>query len=270
MYRLSVIGVGNMAKAVIGGIVASEINVNSISLFDKIESQYDDLKNLPFDFSYKNSIGECVANADMILLSVKPQNFKEVLEEIATVDGYEKKLYISIAAGISSEDISDALGGACVIRVLPNLPIVIKRGVSLICKNPKVEKEKFDYVTSLFSAAGSVMVIDEADMNTYISATSSSPAIAFKFINALYKGGVSQGLPEKGLLDAICDAVIGSVMMLKETGEAPEILISRVASKGGTTQKALDKLDELGFDGDIEAAMVACTKRAYELGQENK
>jgi len=113
------------------------------------------------------------------------------------------------------------------------------------------------------------MIIDESDMNRLIGVTSSSPAYVFKFINAIYNGGLTQGLSSDGLIDAICDVVIGSAMLLKSSQASPDELVSKVASKGGTTEKAIQKLDELGFNEAILQAMIACTARADELG-ENK
>lgn len=270
MHRLAVIGVGNMAKAVIGGMVRSNIQISDILLFDRNTAQYDDLKVLPFDFTYSDSIKDAVTKADLVLLSVKPQNYNEVFSEITEVEKYSEKTYISIAAGIKAEEVSLALGGAGVIRVLPNIPMVIGQGVSLVCRNPLVDKDFFEYVSSLFASSGSVMVIDEFEMNRLISVTSSSPAYVFRFINAIYQGAVEQGLDASQLLDVICDVVIGSAMLLKGSSDTPLELCSKVASKGGTTEQALKMLDTLDFDGIISKAMKACTVRADELGAQGK
>ena len=265
-HTLAVIGVGNMATAIIAGISASEINVSKIILFDKNTSQYDRLKDCRIPTDFASSVSEAVSSADCVLLSVKPQNYSDVLAEIAQLQDCNDKLYISIGAGITSESVASSLMGATVIRVLPNVPMLIGEGVSVICKNDKASKNDFDFVCSIFGAAGSVLLINECEMNRIIGVTSSSPAYVFKFINAIYKGALSQGLEGKELLDAICDTVIGSAMMLKGSDESPEELISKVASKGGTTEQALKTLDACDFDATIEKAMKACTARADELG----
>jgi pyrroline-5-carboxylate reductase len=100
-----------------------------------------------------------------------------------------------------------------------------------------------------------------------IGVTSSSPAYVFRFIDAIYQGALQQGVPDRELLSAICDVVIGSALLLKGSEDTPEELISKVASKGGTTEKALEKLTEYQFDNAIFSAMLACTQRAEELGQ---
>lgn len=264
--RFAVIGVGNMAKSIIAGITSANVGVSSFYLFDKFPATCDCYKGKD-NFYIENDIASVVKNADCILLSVKPQNYSEILSEINQVDGFDKKLYISIGAGITSQSVSEALGGANVIRVLPNLPMTIGMGASVICKNDKVSKEDFSFVESVFASSGSTTLIDESDMNAIIGVTSSSPAYVFKFINAIYMGAEAQGLNTDGLLDIICDVVIGSATLLKQSSDSPTELISKVASKGGTTEQALIKLNEGDFDKIIENAMIACTNRANELGK---
>ena len=261
----AVLGVGNMARAIIAGIVSADINVSEFFLYDKFAQACKPFENEE-KFVIKDSITSAVEKADCVLISVKPQNYAEVLNDIKSAKDYDKKLYISIGAGITSESVSNALNGANVIRVLPNLPMTIGQGVSVICRNEKVLASDFDFVNSVFSSSGSTLIIDEKDMNATIGVTSSSPAYVFKFIDAIYKGAISQGISTDGLINAICDVFIGSAMLLKQSGEAPEVLISKVASKGGTTEKALAVLEERDVDGIISDAMTACTKRADELG----
>lgn len=264
--NLAVIGVGNMAKSIIAGITSANLDVSKFYLFDKNENTYDSMADNPA-YTHCKSIKEAIDNADCVLLSVKPQNYPEVLEEIQLVEGYSKKLYISIAAGITAKNVSQTLGGATVIRVLPNLPMTIGMGVCAICSNDKSTKEDFDFVTSVFASAGSTTIIDESEMNRIIGVLSSSPAYVFKFIDAICKGADAQGLNGYDLIQSVCDVVIGSAMLLKQSTDTPSQLISKVASKGGTTQKAIDSLDSHDFDNIIRDAMIACTTRADELGK---
>lgn len=263
--KLAVIGVGNMAKAIIAGITSAELSVSEFLLFDKSPEA---LEALPKNdrFCYPSSISKAVSDADCVLLSVKPQNYPEVLSEIRASQGYKNKLYISIAAGITAKSVSDSLDGATVIRVLPNLPMTVGKGVSAICKNPDADAESFSFVNDVFSSAGSTIIIDEEEMNRIIGVTSSSPAYVFKFIDAICKGAERQGLEGDTLVDTVCDMLIGSAMLLKSTRESPSLLISRVASKGGTTEQAIKVLNDKDFDNIIAEAMIACTKRADELG----
>ena len=263
---LAIIGVGNMAKAIINGIISADIPVTDIILFDKNEGQYAELPCGKVKYTYAASIPDAVNQADSVLLSVKPQNYPEMLSEILKADGYTDKLYISIGAGITSQSVSSVLGGACVVRVLPNVPMFIGEGVSLICRNAFAAQNDFDFVISVFASAGSTVLINENEMNRMIGVTSSSPAYVFKFINAMYLSALEQGLPNEGLIDAICDTVIGSAKLLKGSKDTPDELISKVASKGGTTEQALIALNQNNFDETINKAMKACTRRADELG----
>ena len=264
---LSVIGVGNMAKAVLSGIVKSNLPLSKIYLYDKFSAQCDEFAAMGDTFCVSDSISSAVLDGDFVLLSVKPQNYDEVLSEIATVKDHEKKIYISIGAGITSQSVSARLGGAVVIRVLPNVPMLIGMGVSVICQNPLAKKEDFDFVNTLFCGAGSTLMIDEEEMNRIIGVTSSSPAYVFQFIQSIYEGALAQDLPDRQLLNAICDVVIGSAQLLKQSGETPAALIAKVASKGGTTEQALRVLNEEHLNDTICRAMIACTKRADELGK---
>ena len=266
-YKLAVIGVGNMARAVIDGIQKNPIEISEIHLFDMNIEQYKLLSVGKCPYYFCDSIVQAVSESDCVLLSVKPQNYPEVLEEITKVMGFDTKLYITIAAGISVNTVSCALGGADVVRVLPNLPMTIGKGVSVICQNPDVKEEKISFVTSLFSSSGSIFMIDEKDMNTTIGVTSSSPAYVFKFIDSICRGAEAQGLDYQRVLDSVCDVFIGAAMLLKQSGETPNTLISRVCSKGGTTERAMNKLNDANIDKIIADAMIACTQRADELGK---
>ena len=268
---LAIIGVGNMAKAIISGIVTLHEAVSEIVVYDKSTTQYADLPtDFGIAFRYASSVAEAVTLADSVLLSVKPQNYDEVLAEIRTVEQHASRLYISIGAGITVSSVSEKLSGACVIRVLPNVPMIIGQGVSVICENDAASKEDFAFVCSVFRCAGSIVLIQECEMNRMIGVTSSSPAYVFQFINAIYQGALAQGLSDRDLLGAICDVVIGSAQLLKQSNDSPEALIAKVASKGGTTERALAVLQEYRFDEAVNRAMQACTKRADQLGADKK
>jgi pyrroline-5-carboxylate reductase len=263
---LAVIGVGNMAKSIIAGITSSTLSVSKFYLFDKNEETYKSLENNN-SFEYCKGIYDAVNSADCVLLSVKPQNYSEIREEIKCVPNFNKKLYISIAAGITSESVSNTLSGATVIRVLPNLPMTIGKGVSAICKNDTANTDDFAFVDAVFASAGSTIIIDESEMNRYISVTSSSPAYVFLLIRAICDGAAAQGLDAPDVLGAVCDMVAGSARLLAESGKTPDEMIRMVASKGGTTERALAVFAEEDFADTVARAMQACTDRADELGK---
>lgn len=262
--KLAVIGVGNMAKAIISGIIKSDVQVSEFYLFDIYPDQYKSIINdkvIPC-----STVAQAIEKADCVLLSVKPQNFPELLREISALPFASEKLYISIAAGITTTLISNALSTTNVVRVLPNIPMIISKGVSVVCYNENVSREDFDFVVSMFNASGSVLKIDEGDMNKTIGVTSSSPAYVFKFIKAICDGASVQGLENNDVLNAVCDMIIGSAELIKSGYGTPDDMVKAVASRGGTTERALATLDEFSFETAIIEAMKACTNRADELG----
>lgn len=264
--KLAVIGYGNMAKAIVGGILNSKTNISDIIIFDINSTQYSSYSDA-YKIKIADSMESAITEADSVLLSVKPQNFADILPSIKAINSYGDKLYISIAAGISTDAICDILGDVSVIRVLPNIPMTIGQGVSVVCRSAKADFSDFDYVKDIFSMSGSVLDIDESEINRFIGVTSSAPAYVFKFIDAICKGAEEQGIEYDRVLRVVCDMVIGSAMMLKCGELTPEELISRVASRGGTTERALSVLSDRDFSGAVIDAMKACTDRAEELGQ---
>ena len=264
MRKIAFIGVGNMANAIIGGLLRSgAVDCPHLILSEKFPE-----KCVPYTQGgaiLAVSPAEAAAAADCVVLAVKPQNFPEVLDELSRVEGIENKLIVTIAAGITVETVKTALRGAATVRVLPNTPMLIGMGVSVICRAPDVDPADFAFVSAMFEASGSVTVIDEAEMNRIISVTSSSPAYVFAFIHAICEGAKAQGLDGDSLLTAVCDMVIGSATLLRDGGLSPNQQISRVTSKGGTTERAMAVLSERGMADMVKDAMQACTNRADEL-----
>ena len=266
MRKIAFIGVGNMAGAIMGGMLRSgTVDHAHLVLSDCFPDKCAPYAAL--GATVAASPAEAAALADCVVLSVKPQNFPEILPSLAAVEGISEKLIITIAAGISSETVKTALGGAPVVRVLPNTPMLIGLGVSVICRACDVAPEDFEFVCKIFEASGSVTVIDEADMNRIISVTSSSPAYVFAFIDAIRAGASAQGLDGDGLLESICDVVIGAATLLKSGNLTPAEQIARVTSKGGTTEQAMRVLRERDMAATVTDAMKACTARAEEMSR---
>ena len=263
---LACIGVGAMAGALIGGVTASGILPwNQLVLYDVRPEQTDRYRDTGARIA--SSIADAADGADCILLAVKPQNYPEVLTALSDLPGIAEKLIISIGAGITVSSVSQALRGAPVVRVLPNTPMLVSCGVSVICRNDRVKAEDFAFVRSLFDASGRSLLIDESEMNRYISVTSSSPAYVFLLIRAICDGAAAQGLTDPDILGAVCDMVAGSAKLLAQSGKTPDEMIAMVASKGGTTERALGVFAAEGLTQTVERAMQACTDRADELGR---
>ena len=260
MKKYAFIGVGNMAGAIIHGMPDDA----PTALYDKLPGKTD-IYTAPRFYQAK-SIADAVNYADFIVFSVKPQNFSEMLGEIASsgvsLDG---KTFLTIAAGITIKRITDALGQVPCIRVMPNTPLMIGKGVTALTRNEYVSEETFEEAKAMFSAVGSITVLPESEMNEIISVTSSSPAYIYLMIKALYDGAKAQGLDKPDMLELVCRTVIGSAEMVLQSGKTPDELIKLVTSPNGTTERAMKVLYDGNFEENIIEAMKACTKRAAEL-----
>ena len=271
--KIAFIGVGNMATAILNGITSGDhclVPWSCVTLYDRDPIKLE--KYASVGATVAESLKDAVSYADCVFLCVKPQNFPEIIPAIAGVPGVDKKLFVTIAAGIAINKISEPTGAA-VVRVMPNTPMLIGQGVSAICRSEKVSDSDFDFVSDVFSSAGKVIRIQESEMNRIISVTGSSPAYVFMMIKAMYEGAVQQGLldgelNEKDIIDSICDTLIGSAMLMKAGGKTPDEQIKTVCSKGGTTERAVAELERYDFYKAFADAMMKCTERADELGSE--
>ena len=263
---ISFIGTGNMAFAIIGGLTSESSNVaipkSQITLFDANPEQYTKFGE---GFNVAKDIHEAV-KADVIFLAVKPQNYSAVLSEIngTNLDG---KVLISIAAGISTKYIESIVGKCAVVRSMPNTPLLVGKGLTALCRNKNVSDEDFELVDKMFAASGTTIRIEESEMNRIIPATSSSPAYVFLFIKAICDGANAQGLECDDIRKAVCDAVIGSATLAKESELSLEELIRMVTSPKGTTEQAMNVFYNKNFEGIVKDAMDACLKRADELSK---
>ena len=263
MKRYSFIGAGNMAYAIIGGMGSGA----AVTVYDKLASQYDKFGGA---VDIAASAADAVRVADYVVLSVKPQNFKEVLSKIreSGVD-LSGKTFISIAAGVKISSICEALGKEVpVVRTMPNTPLLIGKGVTALSRNDAVDDACFDEVKALFSSLGSIMLLAEDKMNAVIAATSSAPAYIYYIIDCIAKEAVAEGLDGKDVLSAVCEMVKGSADMVLSSEKTPAELVKMVTSPNGTTERAMKVFYEGGLDLMIAKAMKECTKRAEELSSE--
>ena len=265
MKRIGFIGAGNMATAIIKGLIAQKGSGSFINVFDVSSEKLDEISKL--GVNALSSSQDVVKNSDIIVLAVKPQNYAEVLEALKDVVSTDKT-FVSIAAGISINYVQSALGCECpVVRVMPNTPLLLKKGASALCPSGNISEEDKQIVYDMFAGSGVCEYITEDHMNEIIAVNGSSPAYIYMFAKAMADYAVSVGIDYGKALNLICATLEGSAAMLKESGDTPEVLIEKVSSKGGTTIEALNKLREHGFTEAIDDAMNACTKRAEELGK---
>ena len=255
-----------MANAIAGGISKSKlVDDKNIILFDKNVEQYSKFYK---DFSYAKNINSGIEEADFIFISVKPQNIKEVLAEI-TVD-IKDKVFISICAGITMASIESVLKDVKLVRAMPNTPLLIGQGVTALSKNAKATESDFEFVKSIFSSCGIITEIAENDINALTAITSSSPAYIYLFIKSMLDGAKELNFNYENTLELICKTFIGSANMVLASDKSLDEQIRMVKSPNGTTEKALNVLEDNNVQKIISDAMEACTKRAVELSELNK
>lgn len=266
MKKIGFIGAGNMATAIIKGVMAqNDGKADFINAFDTDNNKSALMSEM--GVSVCKSGCEVVENSDITVLAVKPQNYLEVLEKIKPAVN-ESKTFVSIAAGISIGYVQSALGCKCpVVRVMPNTPLLLKKGATALCPSDNISDEDKQVVYNMFAGSGVCEYISEEHMNEIIAVNGSSPAYIYLFAKAMADYAQKQGIDYDKAMNLVCATLEGSAAMLRESGDSADVLIQKVSSKGGTTIAALDKLKEHGFYEAVQDAMDACTKRAEELGK---
>ena len=253
--NIGFIGCGNMAKAIIHGIIKGNI-------FEK-ESIFasDTNKEALLAFCAQTGIIAAENNlnlaekADIIVLSIKPQTFPLVLPQIK--ESVQGKLIISIAAGKTVSYIEEQLSKVKIIRVMPNLNAQIGCSETAVCGNALCQKEDFLLAKKIFENIGNVYELEESAFSAFSACACCSPAFSFMYINALAQGAIACGLDETTAYNSAVSSVIGSAKLLADSPLSPQELIERVCSPGGTTIEGVQKLRENAFEEVVMAAVKA-------------
>ncbi len=262
--RLGFIGAGNMASAILGGLLRKElIKPQQIIMADPISEKLEPVRKLGVKTTSDNRFA--AETSDFLLLAIKPQMFDAVLPGLAgCVTG---KCVVSIAPGISTGYLKEQLHGAHVVRVMPNTPLLLGKGSTAIAEAGDVPAQAFQIVKDIFSAVGEVDVIPESSMDAIVAVSGSSPAFFFRMIDAMVAEAQRQGIDPALALRMAAQTMEGSAGMLLQTGKTAKELTVQVCSPGGTTLAALSAFDDMGFEAMISEAMIRCTRRSRELGK---
>jgi pyrroline-5-carboxylate reductase len=261
------IGCGNMAQAMIGGIVKSNlVSSEKIMASNPTDKSLNKVKE-EYHVLVTNDNKEAAKFSDIIILAVKPYKYFEIINEIKT---YLKKdvVIVTIAAGITLEHMSNELGeGAKVVRTMPNTPALVLQGMSALCANKNVSKEELQEVISVFESFGKVEILEEKLIDIVPAVSGSSPAYVYMFIEALGDGAVLQGMPREKAYRMAAQAVLGAAKMVLETGEHPGKLKDNVCSPGGTTIEAVYTLEKNNFRAAVISAMESCTEKSIKMSK---
>lgn len=206
-----------------------------------------------------------VEKADIIILAVKPQHMQEVLEEISA--HVNKKLVISIAAGISLDYLSGYLKGAKLIRSMPNNPALVGAGITAISPAADAGLHAVQVAEEIFKSIGEVIILEEKYQDAVTGLSGSGPAFVYLMLQGMIEGGLKSGLDKEVAGKLALQTMLGAVKTLQQSGKMPDELISMVASPGGTTEKGLAVLEKGRLKEIISQAIEAATKRAKELNR---
>lgn len=264
-YKVGFIGCGNMASAIIGGLIKNEcVTKEEIIAADAFAPA---LEKASTSLGIKTTSNNCevAKNCDVLFLSVKPQYYETVIADIKS-SLTEKQIIVTIAPGKTLSWLAERIGNNIkIVRTMPNTPALVGEGITGVCKNDLVTDEEFDYVLSLLSSFGLAEAIPESLMDVCVSVSGSSPAYVFMFIEAMADAAVADGMPRAQAYKFAAQAVLGSAKMVLETGKHPGELKDMVCSPAGTTIEAVRVLEEKGFRSAVIEGMKACTAKARGL-----
>lgn len=260
------IGGGNMAEAIIKGLLAGGVPAASILVAEPLPARRDFLSN-EYGVEALDESPDVARRADIAILAIKPQVAASVLTEIEPAIS-SGTLIISIMAGISTDFIEKAFAnGVRVVRAMPNTPALIQAAATAICSGRKANRQDLEISSAIFSLVGTVATIPEKQMDAVTGLSGSGPAYVFAFIEALADAGVKNGLTRDIAAQLAVQTVVGAARMAAETGEHPALLREKVTSPGGTTIAALHTLENGRFRGLIMDAVDSACRRSKELSE---
>lgn len=264
--RIAFIGGGNMASAIIGGLIKQGMPARQIDVIEPFAQTRQGLKD-KFDLTAQPQPGPFLAHADMVVWAVKPQTFKEAAQEVrAHTAG---ALHLSVAAGIPSESIARWLGTDRVVRSMPNTPALIGLGITGLFPRPGVSADDRRGVERVVATVGDFLWLEREELIDSVTALSGSgPAYVFYFMEAMIAAGTEMGLTREQASKLAIETFRGASALAQASSEPPEILRQRVTSKGGTTYAAITSLDDNHVKSLFVQAMHTARQRAKELGEE--
>ncbi len=256
--KIGFIGIGNMASAIIGGLIAKKIvNAGDIIGAEPFDQARENARRA-FEIEVTTDNRKVVQEADVLFFSVKPQIIPTVISEVKDLKK-EGQLIISIVAGKSLKWYEEQFGGKRkMIRTMPNTPALVGEGMTAACPNELVSESDLQTALRLLGSFGKVEIVPERLMDAVVAVSGSSPAYVFMLIEAMADAAVAEGMPRTQAYQFAAQAVYGSAKMVLETGKHPGELKDMVCSPAGTTIEAVRVLEERGFRSSIMEAMIAC------------
>lgn len=263
--RIAFLGGGNMAEAILGGCLAGGLSMEKNLVASDVSAARRVLLSDKYGIETTADNAAAVRKADVVVLAVKPQQAAEALASaLGALTGHQ--LLISICAGLPTSAL-EAQVPARVVRAMPNLPALVRQGVTAICGGARATASDLDLAEILFSTVGVVVRLRENRMNEVTALSGSGPGYVFAFIEALEQTAAEMGIEPALARKMALSTVRGAVELALQTGEAPAKLRRRVSSKGGTTLAGLAAMEAGGFSAAVAAGMKAARARAAELAR---
>lgn len=265
-WRLVFVGAGAMAEAIISGVLEGGKRKPENLVVSDIRADRLQFLKERYGVQVSSDNRTAVGGASMVILSVKPAQVRGVLEELRAAIGPEQ-LVVSIAAGVRTSDIEEALGSeVAVVRVMPNTACLVRESATVLCRGRWASPEDELRVLEIFQEVGKAAVLPEELMDAVTGLSGSGPAYVYLVIEALADGGVGAGLSRQTALGLAAQTVLGAARMVLETGSHPGSLKDSVTSPAGTTASGLRVLEDRGVRGAFISAVLEATKRSRELG----
>ena len=260
------IGGGNMASAIIGGLIAQGHPASQIEVVEPwAEARAALLQN--YSLAAQPAPSPALQRARIVVWAVKPQTFKDAAAQANAHT--QDALHLSVAAGIRSDSIAQWLGSERVVRTMPNTPALVGKGMSALFARPVVGEAERAQVEAIMATTGQFLWVDsEKQLDAVTALSGSGPAYVFYFLEAMTRAGVAMGLPEGQAHQLAVGTFVGASELALRSSEMPAVLRDRVTSKGGTTYAALQSMEHDAVSAKFEAAMRAAEHRAQELGDE--
>lgn len=264
--RLAFVGGGNMASAIVGGLIQNGLPATQIHVVEPFAAQRDKVA-AQFGVHVHEAAGPALAGCDVVVWAVKPQTFKEAAQSCA--QHTTAALHLSVAAGIRSDSIAQWLGTDRVVRAMPNTPALVGLGMTGLFARAGVQGADRSLVESIVGTTGQFVWLDrEVDLDAVTALSGSGPAYVFYFLEAMRQAGTDMGLSAEAATKLAIGTFVGASHLAQDAQEPPEVLRERVTSKGGTTYAALTSMEDAGVKAAFVQAMRAAQQRAKELGDE--
>ena len=266
-YKIGFIGSGNMATAMLGGILHSNlVQPEQIILSNPSQLKVDKLIQ---KYGVQGTISnrDVASSVEILILAVKPNLFPQIINEIKNSVN-ESTIIVSIAAGQTIEMIENSFEKSIkLVRTMPNTPALVGEGMSAIMPNKQINEQELVKVIEIFNSFGQTEIVPESLVDAVVAVSGSSPAYVYVMIEAMADAAVLQGMSRQMAYQFASQAVLGAAKMVLETGIHPGILKDQVCSPGGTTIEAIISLEKSGFRGDLMNAMESCSKKSKEMAK---